>query len=83
MARGALCSLLILAFHLLAIADVHVGKRNVPIVVNTWPFKDATAAAWKALTNADANTPALDAVEQVSSHATLLLAHSWHSRREV
>ena len=83
MTRGALCSLLILTFHLLADADVRVGKRNVPIVVNTWPFKDATAAAWKALTNADAKTPALDAVEQVSSQAKLLLSHAWHSRREV
>ena len=74
MARGALCCWLILSFHLLGDADVQASKRNVPIVVNTWPFKDATATAWEALTIADAKTPALDAVEQVSSHATLLLA---------
>lgn len=36
-----------------------------PLVVNTWPFTDATEAAWQALNNNASATPALDAVVQV------------------
>lgn len=36
---------------------------NLPIVINTWPFTEATDAAWSALTDLDSTTPALDAVE--------------------
>ena len=36
-----------------------------PIAVNTWPFTDATEAAWQALNNNASATPALDAVVQV------------------
>lgn len=40
------------------------GKKW-PVVVNTWPFTDATEAAWKALNNNDSRTPALDAIVEV------------------
>ena len=59
------CSLLYLS---LRQADAHSASTkdaNYPIVVNTWPFTEATEAAWKALNNKDAQTPALDAIVQV------------------
>lgn len=34
---------------------------NLPLVINTWPFSNATIKAWKVITN---NGSALDAVEQ-------------------
>ena len=37
-----------------------VTQNLKPIVVNTWPFKEATATAWKALSG---GASALDAVE--------------------
>lgn len=38
-----------------------VGRASLPLVINTWPFKDATAAAWGALQSGGS---ALDAVEK-------------------
>lgn len=38
---------------------------TLPIVLNTWAFTNATAAAWAALAG-DASSRALDAVEQAS-----------------
>lgn len=37
------------------------GHGSIPLVINTWPFRDATAAAWDAL---QAGGSALDAVEK-------------------
>ncbi|XP_069026762.1 N(4)-(beta-N-acetylglucosaminyl)-L-asparaginase [Embiotoca jacksoni] len=38
-----------------------LGHASVPLVINTWPFKHATAAAWSALQSGGS---ALDAVEK-------------------
>ncbi|XP_039976207.1 N(4)-(beta-N-acetylglucosaminyl)-L-asparaginase [Xiphias gladius] len=38
-----------------------VGHASLPLVINTWPFKDATAAAWSALRSGGS---VLDAVEK-------------------
>ncbi|KAM8908580.1 LOW QUALITY PROTEIN: N(4)-(beta-N-acetylglucosaminyl)-L-asparaginase [Spinachia spinachia] len=38
-----------------------LGRAALPLVVNTWPFKDASAAAWSALLSGGS---ALDAVEK-------------------
>ena len=37
---------------------------NLPIVLNTWPFVNATARAWDVL-NSSSKKPALDAVLEV------------------
>ena len=42
-------------------------KSHLPIIVNTWPFTDATEAAWQALQNNVSTTPAIDAVVEVSN----------------
>lgn len=39
------------------------GCSALPIVVNTWPWPQATDAAWTALTQPQSSSPALDAVE--------------------
>lgn len=39
------------------------GCLSLPIVVNTWPWPQATDAAWIALTQPQSPSPALDAVE--------------------
>ena len=41
-------------------------KGGLPVVVNTWAFTDATAAAWRVLEQ-DGGSAALDAVEQVGA----------------
>ncbi|XP_056295598.1 N(4)-(beta-N-acetylglucosaminyl)-L-asparaginase [Pseudoliparis swirei] len=38
-----------------------LGHSSLPLVINTWPFKNATAAAWRALQSGGS---ALDAVEE-------------------
>lgn len=38
-----------------------VGLSSLPLVINTWPFKNATAAAWSALQSGGS---VLDAVEK-------------------
>ncbi|XP_030001987.1 N(4)-(beta-N-acetylglucosaminyl)-L-asparaginase-like [Sphaeramia orbicularis] len=38
-----------------------LGRASLPLVINTWPFKDATAAAWDALQSGGS---VLDAVEK-------------------
>ncbi|KAK5864476.1 hypothetical protein PBY51_015715 [Eleginops maclovinus] len=38
-----------------------VGQTSLPLVINTWPFKNATAAAWSALQSGGS---VLDAVEK-------------------
>ncbi|KAM3612006.1 uncharacterized protein V6R79_000865 [Siganus canaliculatus] len=38
-----------------------LGHASLPLVINTWPFKDATAAAWSALQSGGS---VLDAVER-------------------
>ena len=48
-------------------------SNNWPLVVNTWPFTDATEAAWQALNNNASATPALDAVVQVHSLLTAVI----------
>lgn len=42
-------------------------ESRLPVVVNTWAFTDATAAAWAALTSKESQTPHLDAVVEVNS----------------
>ena len=43
-----------------------IRAQHLPVVINTWPFLDATAAAWETLSKAADNEQAvLDAVEQV------------------
>jgi len=39
--------------------------HGVPIVVNTWAFKDATEAAWAVLASEGTGSSALDAIEEV------------------
>lgn len=39
------------------------GCSSLPIVVNTWPWPQATDAAWTAMTQPQSASPALDAVE--------------------
>ncbi len=39
--------------------------HDVPMVVNTWAFKDATEAAWAVLASEGTGSSALDAVEEV------------------
>lgn len=47
---------------LLALRGPRAVKATTPIVVNTWPFTNATAAAYRALRDGGS---AVDAVEQV------------------
>ena len=62
------------------------SHARLPIVVNTWGFSDATAAAWAALA---AGGTALDAVEQASPTCTAAHAAScimcwcWHGLPEL
>nr|KAF6372814.1 aspartylglucosaminidase [Pipistrellus kuhlii] len=52
---------LLLSAPLLLGAALARGPRPLPLVLNTWPFKNATAAAWRTLASGGS---ALDAVEQ-------------------
>ena len=45
---------------------------QLPLVLNTWAFTEATAAAWEAMTKPDAAKPALDAVEAGCSRCEAL-----------
>ena len=59
--RGATSHLL-----LCLISVIAVSTYGSPVVVNTWPFVDATSEAWRSLLeSADPNFAALNAVEQV------------------
>ncbi len=40
-------------------------QSKLPLVLNVWPFVNATMAGWAALNNASSSTPWLDAVERV------------------
>ncbi|XP_068571302.1 N(4)-(beta-N-acetylglucosaminyl)-L-asparaginase [Cebidichthys violaceus] len=53
--------LLILPLTLLLLLLLPGGQSSLPLVINTWPFKNATAAAWSALQSGGS---ALDAVER-------------------
>ena len=65
---------------------IPISAYGSPVVVNTWPFVDATSKAWKSLLeSADPNTAALNAVEQVRLScicqrwtAKLRLANQYH-----
>ena len=59
--RGATSRLLLCLISVLAIRTY-----GSPVVVNTWPFVDATSEAWRSLLeSADSDSAALNAVEQV------------------
>ena len=59
-------SLLLFCLGLISAETLSSDKEtHWPLVVNTWPFTDATEAAWQALNNNASVTPALDAVVQV------------------
>ncbi len=59
--RGATSRLLLCLISVLAISTY-----GSPVVVNTWPFVDATSEAWRSLLeSADSDSAALNAVEQV------------------
>lgn len=59
--RGATSYLLLCLISVLAISTY-----GSPVVVNTWPFVDATSEAWRLLLeSADSDSAALNAVEQV------------------
>ena len=58
---GAVLVCLAPAMHRIVTSRGH----DIPIVVNTWAFKDATEAAWAELASTDLASSALDAVEQV------------------
>lgn len=67
----------LLAYTSLNLAKTHPtdsNKPKLPTVVNTWPFTDATEAAWNALNSNCTQTPALDAIVQVASRDPLLSA---------
>lgn len=51
--------------------DVEIPTKRFggPVVINTWPFTDATEAAWQALQNMNSSTPAVDAVVEVLGYA--------------
>lgn len=40
------------------------GRQARPVVINTWPFTEATSTAWEALQQ---GRPSLEAVQQVGS----------------
>ena len=42
------------------------GSPYVPVVVNTWGFRNAAQAAWRVLSKSSTPTVALDAVEVIS-----------------
>lgn len=44
-------------------------QSKLPLVLNVWPFVNATASGWAALNNASSPTPWLDAVEKVRAQA--------------
>lgn len=45
---------------------IAISAYGSPVVVNTWPFVDATSEAWRSLLeSADSDSAALTAVEQV------------------
>jgi N4-(beta-N-acetylglucosaminyl)-L-asparaginase len=43
-------------------------QSKLPLVLNVWPFVNATMAGWAALNNGSSSTPWLDAVEKVGNH---------------
>ena len=51
----------------IAVKGIQQGsiQSKLPLVLNVWPFVNATMAGWAALNNASSSTPWLDAVERV------------------